>query len=394
VATTVAAGLALMKKNLAPRYGMVTETSATAKGMDFAPLDGLVVGGWDLRADNLFDAAMREEIVPRHLLAEVKEELSQIKPWPGVASEKYLKSMAGKHLVGAKNHRDEIAIITKNLNDFREANRLERLVMVNLTSTEKFTEVSDVHMTIEAFEKGLDKSDERISPAMKYLYAAIKAGVPHCNFTPSLSKIPALEKLSEQAGVPIAGEDGKTGQTLLKTVLAPAFAVRELRVQGWFSTNILGNNDGKVLDDPASNKTKIESKLGVLDQILGYKVPGHGHQVHIHYYPPRGDAKEAWDSIDILGFLGEQMQIKINFLCKDSILAAPLVVDLVRLLDLAKRYGEAGIQRQFSLFFKSPYHTEGEQAVHDLFAQNSMMQTWFKDIQKRSKEVRKPLAAV
>jgi myo-inositol-1-phosphate synthase len=209
---------------------------------------------------------------------------------------------------------------------------------------------------------------------MKYLYVACQMGIPHCNFTPSLSKIPALEKLSEKKGVPICGEDGKTGQTLLKTVLAPAFAVRQLQVEGWYSTNILGNNDGLVLNDPESNKTKVTSKKSVLDDILGYKVDD--HQVHIHYYKPRGDAKEAWDNIDLGGFLGERMQLKVNFLCKDSILAAPLVIDMVRLMDVAKRHGEKGLQRQMSVFFKAPYHTEGERPVHDLFKQFDMLQKW------------------
>ena len=381
VSSTVMAGITLMKKGLAPRYGMITETGI-AKHLPVVPLENMVFGGWDLRADSIYDAAVREEIVPRHLVEQVKDELQQIKPWPGVASSKYLASMAGRHLVGADTFRDEIGIIESNIQGFKKQHKLDRVVMVNLTSTEKFTKLAAVHQTIEAFEKGLDENDERISPAMKYLYAAIKLGVPHVNFTPSLSKIPALEKLAEKMGVPIAGEDGKTGQTLLKTVLAPAFAVRQFQVEGWYSTNILGNNDGKVLDDPESNKTKIVSKQGVLDDILGYKV--NDHQVHIHYYKPRGDQKEAWDNIDIAGFLGERMQIKVNFLCKDSILAAPLVVDLVRLADLAKQNGGAGIQRQFSVFFKSPYHTEGERAEHDLFRQNSMLQSWLDEQARKS----------
>ncbi|MHB8417276.1 MAG: inositol-3-phosphate synthase [Myxococcales bacterium] len=381
VSTTVMAGVTLMKKGLAPRHGMLTETGS-AKALPVAPLEGIVFGGWDLRADNVYEAAVREEIVPRHLVDKVKSDLEAIKPWPAVASSKYLASMAGRHMVGADSFRDEIGVISENIQGFKKQHKLDRVVMVNLTSTEKFTKLAPVHQTIEAFEKGLDENDERISPAMKYLYAAIKLGVPHCNFTPSLSKIPALEKLAERSGVPIAGEDGKTGQTLLKTVLAPAFAVRQLYVEGWYSTNILGNNDGKVLDDPESNKTKVTSKQGVLDDILGYKVPD--HQVHIHYYRPRGDAKEAWDNIDIAGFLGERMQIKVNFLCKDSILAAPLVVDLVRLLDVAKRNGGAGIQRAFSVFFKSPYHTEGERAEHDLFRQNALLLAWIDEQAQRA----------
>jgi myo-inositol-1-phosphate synthase len=195
-----------------------------------------------------------------------------------------------------------------------------------------------------------------------------------------LSKIPALEELADRRGVPIAGEDGKTGQTMLKTVLAPAFVIRQLRVDGWYSTNILGNNDGLVLDDPGSNKTKVQSKQKVLDDILGYAIQN--HQVHIDYYRPRGDAKEAWDSIDLVGFLGERMQLKVDFLCKDSILAAPLVFDLVRLLDLAKRNKERGIQRQMSVFFKAPYHTEGERPMHDLFKQQAMLEAWLKSISR------------
>ena len=234
---------------------------------------------------------------------------------------------------------------------------------------------------VPAFEAGLQRNDERISPAMKYLYLACKLGVPHVNFTPSLTKVPALETLAVNAGIPIAGEDGKTGQTLLKTALAPAFQLRHLQVEGWFSTNILGNNDGKVLDDPKSNKTKVASKLSVLDEILGYEVSD--HQVHINYYRPRGDEKEAWDNIDLQGFLGERMQVKINFLCKDSILAAPLVLDLVRLMDVAQRNGERGIQRQFSLFFKAPYHREGERAVNDLFKQNALLQEWVEKVARR-----------
>ena len=254
--------------------------------------------------------------------------------------------------------------------------------MVNLASTERYIEVDDVHRTLAAFEAGLDASDPRISPAMKYLYVACQLGIPHCNFTPSLSKIPALEELAERRGVPIAGEDGKTGQTMLKSVLAPAFAIRQLHVEGWFSTNILGNNDGLVLDDPASCKTKVTSKMKVLDDILGYQVGG-SHQVHIHYYKPRGDAKEAWDNIDLVGFLGERMQLKIDFLGKDSILAAPLVIDLVRLLDLAKRHEERGIQRQLSVFFKAPYHTIGERPQHDLFKQHDMLEAWLAKVAAR-----------
>ena len=373
VASTMIAGVALMKRGLAPRVGMVTETQL-GKRLACAPLDELVFGGWDLRPDNLHQAAMREGIVPRHLLEQVEPELRAIKPWPGVVSPKFLKSIAGDHVITAKTQREKLALLAGHVSAFKAAHKLDRVVMVNLTSTERYTEVSNVHRTVAAFEAGLNRSDERISPAMQFLYLACKLGAPHVNFTPSLTKVPALEALAVTSGIPIAGEDGKTGQTFLKTALAPAFRVRELVVEGWFSTNILGNNDGKVLDDPESNKTKVASKLSVLDEILGYEVAA--HQVHIAYYQPRGDAKEAWDNIDLIGFLGERMQVKVNFLCKDSILAAPLVIDLVRLLDAAQRAGESGIQRQLSLFFKAPYHSEGECAVNDLFKQQQLLHEW------------------
>jgi myo-inositol-1-phosphate synthase len=381
VATTVMAGVALMKKGLVPREGMITEGNNLNKVIEMVPIEDLVIGGWDLRADNAYDAAVSHAVVPRHLLDQVKEELSAIKPWPSVASSKFLHSMAGKHMVAAPNFREELRVLTQQIEAFKAEHNISRLVMVNLSSTEKFCELAEVHRTIEAFEAGLDKNDDRISPAMKFLYLACKLGMSHCNFTPSRSMVPALEKLAIKCGVPIAGEDGKTGQTLLKTVLAPAFAIRELRVEGWFSTNILGNNDGLVLNDPASNKTKVLSKQSVLDDILGYQVED--HQVHIHYYRPRGDAKEAWDNIDLVGFLGERMQLKLDFLCKDSILAAPLVIDLVRLLDYAHRRGDRGIQKQLSLFFKSPYHTESERPVHDLFKQHELLQSWAAETQQR-----------
>jgi myo-inositol-1-phosphate synthase len=373
VATTVMAGVALMKKGLVPKRGMITE-GPLGQRLELAPLEGLVFGGWDLRQVNAYDAAVSHNVLPRHLLDQVKEELSELTPWPGTASARFLHSMAGKHLVAARSVREEIELLEQDIGSFKAEQGFERMAMVNLASTERYSEVQDVHRTIEAFEAGLDRSDESISPAMKYAYVACKMGIPHINFTPTLTLIPALEELARQSGVPLAGEDGKTGQTLLKTVLAPAFAIRQLHVDGWFSTNILGNNDGLVLDDPESCKTKIASKRKVLDGILGY--PVEDHQVHIHYYKPRGDSKESWDNIDVSGFLGERMQIKVDFLCKDSILAAPLVLDLVRLLDCAKRNGERGIQRQMSVFFKAPYHAQGEQPIHDLFKQYDLLMQW------------------
>lgn len=372
VASTVVAGVELIKKG-APRFGMITEGELGA-ALGVCSLEDLVFGGWDLRGNDLYEAAAHHGVIPPHRLTAVEKELRAIRPWPGVTSEKFLPSDLGANIVQARSFRDELKIMRDQVTGFQREHNLTRVVMVNLTSTERYTEVEDVHASVEAFEAGLDNSDPRISPAMKYLYLAITMGMPHANFTPSLSNIPALEKLSLKKRVPIAGEDGKTGQTFLKTVLAPAFVVRDLRVDGWYSTNILGNNDGRVLHDPGSNKTKVTSKKGVLDDVLGYTVPD--HQVHIHYYKPRGDNKEAWDNIDLLGFVGEPMQLKVNFLCKDSILAAPLVLDLVRLLDAAQRAGEGGVQRQLSLFFKSPYRVEGERTVHDLFAQHTLLKDW------------------
>ena len=381
VATTMIAGAALMKKGLVPRHGMMTESKACA-GVNLVDVDDLVFGGWDLRADNAYQAANEHRVVHPSLLEQVKPELEAFQPWPAVASSRFLASMSGKNMIFVNTVREELDVIVANIEAFKLRHGLTRVVMVNLASTERYVEVEDIHRTIPAFEAALDANDPRISPAMKYLYVACQLGIPHANFTPSLSKIPALEELAERRGVPIAGEDGKTGQTMLKTVLAPAFVIRQLHVDGWYSTNILGNNDGKVLDDPGSNKTKVASKSKVLDDILGYNI--RNHQVHIDYYKPRGDAKEAWDSIDLVGFLGEHMQLKVDFLCKDSILAAPLVIDLVRLLDLAKRHKYRGIQRQMSVFFKAPYVTEGERAQHDLFKQQSMLEAWLKEIAERA----------
>ncbi len=373
VASTVIAGVALMRRGLAPRIGMVSEGEAFAP-LALPPVDGLVFGGWDLRSTDLYDAAAHHGVIPRHLLPEIEPELRAMRPWPGMTSAAFLPGDQGNHRMECKTYREELRTLAEHVAAFRAEKGVTSLVMVNLTSTERYCEVEDVHLTPEAFEAGLDASDPRISPAMRYLYLAITLGIPHANFTPSLSKVAALETLAIRRGVPIAGEDGKTGQTFLKTVLAPAFLARQLVVDGWYSTNILGNNDGRVLNDPGSNKTKVTSKMSALDSILGYRVAD--HQVHIHYYRPRGDAKEAWDNIDLLGFLGEPMQLKVNFLCKDSILAAPLVIDLVRLLDAAHRAGERGVQRQLSVFFKAPYRVEGGPVVHDLFEQQRMLREW------------------
>ncbi|HZU82401.1 MAG TPA: inositol-3-phosphate synthase [Polyangiaceae bacterium] len=380
VASTVIAGVELMKRGLAPRVGMVTERTdariaeSITELLDFAPLENLVFAGWDLQLSNVYEGTLHHKVLPAHVVEQVRPELERIKPWPAVFAKSYVGKLSGENVVTCNGMREEIAIIERDLEGFRKAHALDRVVMVNLASTERFLDVQPVHRDLRAFEAGLDANDPAITPAMRYFYAANRLRIPYCNFTPSLTNVPALAEQANETGNPFAGMDGKTGQTLLKTALASMLRARRLFIEGWYSTNVLGNSDGLVLDDPSSNKTKVLSKSAVLDSIVGYHVEN--HQVHIHYYKPRGDSKEAWDNIDIVGFAGVPMQIKVNFLCQDSVLAAPLVIDLVRLLDVAKSAGERGIQRQLSMFFKSPYHAPGEAPVHDLFKQEKLLLDW------------------
>jgi myo-inositol-1-phosphate synthase len=380
VSSTVIAGTELMVRNLVPRIGMLTEKSDVAgespisEAFDYSPLEDLVFGGWDLQFANLYDAALTHQVLPKDQIEAIRPYLQEKKAWPAVFSQEYAANLRGDNIVTVKDMRAQVDHIINDLKTFQKQHDLDNVVMVNLASTEKYMELQKVHTTPEAFEEGIDKNDPAIAPAMRYFYAAIKCGFPHANFAPSLSNIPALAKLAEQHGVPYAGMDGKTGQTLLKTALAAMFRVRQIKVHGWYSINFLGNNDGLVLDSPSSNKTKVLSKASVLDSIVGYHVEN--HQVHIHYYKPRGDAKEAWDNIDLIGFGGVPMQMKINFLCQDSVLAAPLVIDLIRLLDQAKKVGDKGIQRQLSVYFKSPYASPGETPVHDLFRQEKLLLDW------------------
>jgi len=380
VASTVIAGVELMKRGLVPRIGMVTErmdariAESITELLDFAPLESLVFAGWDLQFANVYEGALHHKVLPQHVLEKVKPELERIQPWPAVFSSSYVQKLDGKNVVRAAGYREELQILERNLESFKKAHGLDRIIMVNLASTESFLEVQPVHQTLRAFEAGLDANDPAISPAMRYFYIANKLRIPYCNFTPSLTNVPALAEQANETVNPFAGMDGKTGQTLLKTAMASMFRARRLLIDGWYSTNFLGNGDGMVLDAPGSNKTKVLSKAAVLDSIVGYHVEN--HQVHIHYYKPRGDSKEAWDNIDIVGFAGVPMQIKVNFLCQDSVLAAPLVIDLVRLLDVAQRVGERGIQRQLSIFFKSPYASPGETPVHDLFKQEKLLLDW------------------
>jgi len=380
VASTVIAGVELMVRGLAPRLGMVTEKTdakiaeSLTEHLDFVPLENLVFGGWDVRFGNVWEGALHHKVMPAETLRPVQEKLAALKPWPAVFSSTYAHNVVGENVVVAKTYREELAILEKNLKDFKTKNELSRVVLINLASTERYLEASPVHQTLEAFEKGLDRNDPAISPGMRYFYVANSLGIPYGNFTPSLTNVPALEEHAIKCGVPYAGMDGKTGQTLVKTALGSMFRARRLHIDGWYSTNILGNSDGMVLNDPGSNKTKVMSKSAVLDSIVGY--PIENHQVHIHYYKPRGDSKEAWDNIDIVGFAGIPMQMKVNFLCQDSALAAPLILDIARILDVAKQTGERGIQRQMSLFFKSPFMSPGESPVHDLFKQEKMLLDW------------------
>lgn len=381
VASTLIAGVELMVRGRVPRIGMVTEPTEGANICDsltslleFAPLERFVFGGWDVRFPNVYEGALHHKVLPRGLLAEVRDKLEPLTPWPAVFNRSYAQNVEGDHTVEAVSYRQELAVLGRDIEDFKRARGIERVVMVNLASTEVYLEPDPVHASRAAFEAGLDRNAPAISPAMRYFYVAASLGIPYCNFTPSYTNVPALAELAARTQTPYAGMDGKTGQTLLKTALAAMMRVRRLRIEGWYSTNVLGNNDGLILDAPGSNKTKVLSKSAVLDSIVGYHVEN--HQVHIHYYKPRGDSKEAWDNIDIVGFAGLPMQLKVNFLCQDSALAAPLVVDLVRLLDVAKRVGESGIQRQLSLFFKAPFHDAGEIPVHDLFKQEQLLLDW------------------
>ncbi|MGO9835516.1 MAG: inositol-3-phosphate synthase [Polyangiaceae bacterium] len=387
VASTLIAGVELMVRGLVPRIGMVTEPGEAKIAesltglLDFAPLDRLVFGGWDVRFPNVYEGALNHKVLPVTLLEKVRDKLEALTPWPAVFTRAYAQNVEGSHTVNVSSYREELALLRGHIEDFKRTHGLERVVMANLASTEAYLEAAPVHASRAAFEAGLDRSDPAISPAMRYFYAAADLGIPYCNFTPSFTNIPALAELAARTQTPYAGMDGKTGQTLVKTVLAAAMRVRRLKIEGWYSTNVLGNNDGLVLDAPGSNKTKVLSKSAVLDSIVGYHVEN--HQVHIHYYKPRGDSKEAWDNIDIAGFAEIPMQIKVNFLCQDSALAAPLVLDLVRLLDVAKQVGESGIQRQLSMFFKAPFHGAGESPVHDLFKQEQLLLDWARERSRR-----------
>jgi myo-inositol-1-phosphate synthase len=388
VSTTFIAGVHAIRKGIAPPTGSLTQMGTIRLGKrnegrtplikDFVPLaslDDLVFGGWDIFEDNCYEAACTAGVLEPSLLEQVRPELESIRPFPAVFDQRYVKRLMGPHVKTGTSKRDLAEQVRADIRRFKEEHKLDRLVLVWCGSTEVFMKQALPHETLAEFEAALEASDVLIPSSMIYAYAAIKEGIPYANAAPNLSAdIPALVDLAGKSGSPLAGKDLKTGQTLIKTIVAPGLKARLIGIDGWFSTNILGNRDGEVLDDPESFKTKEESKKSVLDYILQPDLyptlySDLHHVVRINYYPPRGDNKEGWDNIDLVGWLGYQMQLKINFLCRDSILAAPIVLDLVLLLDLAQRAGLSGIQEWLSFYFKSPIHAQGLYPEHDLFIQ-------------------------
>jgi myo-inositol-1-phosphate synthase len=388
VSTTTIAGIMAVRRGLAKPIGSLTEMGTIRLGKrtegrtpairDFVPLaryDQIVFGGWDLFEDNCYEAAKTAGVLETSLLDQIKDELSAVKPMPAVFDRQYVKRLDGPNVKKGKNKKDLANQLIADIRKFKADNGCDRLVLLWCGSTEIFLVESPVHQSLEAFEKGLEASDPAIPSSMIYAYAAISEGIPYANAAPNLSAdVPALLELAQKTGSPLCGKDLKTGQTLIKTIIAPGMKARLLGIEGWYSTNILGNRDGEVLDDPESFKTKEESKKSVLDYILQptlypdlYK--DLHHVVRINYYKPRGDAKEGWDNIDLVGWLGYKMQLKINFLCRDSILAAPIVADVALFLDLAQRSGMSGIQEWLSFYFKSPMHAPTLYPEHDLFIQ-------------------------
>ncbi len=389
VATTFVAGCMLVRKGLAKPFGSVTQLGTIRLGKrtdkrapyirDFAPLaklDQLVFGGWDIFPDNAYESATHAEVLGRTHLDQVREELSQIKAMPGVFYPEYVRRLHGTHIKSLPTKADMVEALREDIRQFKKTNQLDRCVCVWCGSTEVYIEPSEVHSSIASFEAGLKNNDPGISNSMLYAWACLKEGVPFANGAPNLTvDFPAAWSLAREMNVPIAGKDFKTGQTLMKTILSPGLKARMLGLSGWFSTNILGNRDGEVLDDPESFKSKEVSKLGVLQHILQPEIypdlyGNMYHKVRIEYYPPRGDAKEGWDNLDIFGWLGYPMQIKVNFLCRDSILAAPIVLDLALLMDLANRASFHGIQEWLSFYFKSPMTAPDLYPEHDLFIQS------------------------
>jgi myo-inositol-1-phosphate synthase len=388
VATTFIAGVMAIKKGIARPFGSLTQMGTIRLGkrtdkrvplikdfVELTDLNDMVFGGWDIFEDNVYNAALNAGVLNKDLLDKVKSEIEPITPMRAVFDQKYVKKLQGEHTKKADTKYDYAQMLIEDIQKFKKENNCERIAMIWCASTEVFLESNPVHQTIESFEKAMKENHPAIAPSMIYAYASIAAGVPFANGAPNLTvDIPAMIEFAREKGVPIAGKDFKTGQTLMKTILAPGLKARLIGLNGWFSTNILGNRDGEVLDDPESFKTKEESKLGVLEYILQPDVypdlyKNLYHKVRINYYPPRGDNKEGWDNIDIFGWLGYPMQIKIDFLCRDSILAAPIVLDLALFLDLAHRSEMKGIQEWLSFYFKSPMCAPELYPEHDLFIQ-------------------------
>ena len=388
VSTTTIAGVLAIRKGLAKPIGSLTQMGTIRLGkrtegrspkinevVPLVDLDHIEFGGWDIFDDNCYQAARTAGVLEAGLLDQIKPELEAIKPWPAVFDQRYVKRLEGPNVKKGKNKKDLAEQLRSDIRTFKKDRGLDRMVMVWCGSTEAFMTESASHQSIDAFEKGLEANDPAIPSSMIYTYAALMEGVPFANGAPNLAAdVPAMVSLAQRQKLPVVGKDFKTGQTLIKTVIAPGLKARLLGVDGWYSTNILGNRDGEVLDDPESFKTKEESKKSVLDYILQPQLYpdlyGHlCHVVRINYYPPRGDNKEGWDNIDLVGWLGYPMQLKIDFLCRDSILAAPIVLDLALFLDLAKRAGMSGIQEWLSFYFKSPMHAPGLYPEHDLFIQ-------------------------
>lgn len=389
VSTTFIAGVEAIRKGLSQPFGSLTQMGTIRLGKrtedrvpkvkDFVPLaelDDLVFGGWDVFEDNCYESSVHAGVLDKPLLDQIKPELEAVKPWKAVFDRNYVKKLDGRHYKTGKTKMDLADQVREDIQNFKKEHDLARMAMVWCGSTEIFMKPGDpVYEDIDSFEKAMKENHPAIAPSMIYAYAAIAEGIPYANGAPNLSvDFPAMIDFAKSKGVPISGKDFKTGQTLMKTILAPGLKARYLGLNGWFSTNILGNRDGEVLDDPESFKSKEVSKLGVLEYILQPDVypelyGNMYHKVRINYYPPRGDNKEGWDNLDIFGWLGYPMQIKIDFLCRDSILAAPIVLDLVLFLDLAQRSGMKGIQEWLSFYFKSPLTARGVYPEHDLFIQ-------------------------
>jgi myo-inositol-1-phosphate synthase len=388
VSTTFMAGVEAIKQGLAKPIGSLTQMATIRLGKrtdantprikDFVPLatlDDLVFGGWDIYEDNAYEAACEAKVLERPTLDLLKGPLSAVKPMKAVFDSEYIRRINGPNVKQGKSKMDLAHALIDDIEQFKKNNGVSRTVMIWCASTEVFHRPAPVHQNVKSFEDGLCKSDPEIAPSQIYAYAALKCGVPFANGAPNLTTdTPALLELARERYIPVCGKDFKTGQTFMKTLLAPGFKARMLGMSGWFSTNILGNRDGEVLEDPGSFKSKEETKLSVLDHILQPELypdlyKDLYHAVRINYYPPRGDAKEGWDNIDIFGWMNYPMQIKIDFLCRDSILAAPLVLDLILFMDLAQRAGMKGIQEWLSFYFKAPMTAPGLYPEHDLFIQ-------------------------